>query len=285
MTLQAMESPRTAAPQGRAPGVWLDGVTVRFGGLVALDGITLHVRAGETVGLVGPNGSGKTTLINAVCGLVPAVGSIRVGTRELSKRPAAERIDLGIIRTFQSLSVLPELTVMENVLLAAEQRRSRTIGGTPEARAEAALRVLGIQRYSSELGENVPTGIARRVELARSLVLRPEVLLLDEFTSGLDHRETQALVAVVRRLTATARITTLVVEHDLDVVVTLCQRLFVLSAGSVMAQGTPREVLTQPEVVAAYVGDSFAAQLALREIEEGEQKGPISPTGQGAEDT
>jgi ABC-type branched-subunit amino acid transport system ATPase component len=265
--------------------VWLDGVTVRFGGLVALDGITLHVRAGETVGLVGPNGSGKTTLINAVCGLVPAVGSIRVGTRELSKRPAAERIDLGIIRTFQSLSVLPELTVMENVLLAAEQRRSRTIGGTPEARAEAALRVLGIQRYSSELGENVPTGIARRVELARSLVLRPEVLLLDEFTSGLDHRETQALVAVVRRLTATARITTLVVEHDLDVVVTLCQRLFVLSAGSVMAQGTPREVLTQPEVVAAYVGDSFAAQLALREIEEGEQKGPISPTGQGAEDT
>jgi ABC-type branched-subunit amino acid transport system ATPase component len=276
------------AEERRAPGVLIDAVTVRFGGLVALDGITLRIPPGETVGLVGPNGSGKTTLINAICGLVPiTTGSIRIGDQDVSRRPAVARIGLGVVRTFQSLAVLADLTVIENVMLGAELARSRSIGGTPQLRARSALRVLGIERYANELGGSLPTGIARRVELARSLVLRPEVLLLDEFTSGLDHRETLALVAVVRRLTASSRITTLVVEHDLEVVVSMCQRLFVLSAGSVMAEGTPREVLTQPEVVAAYVGDTFAAQLALREIDQGEpqlQQRAVTPGAQVGED-
>ena len=253
---------------GGEPGLAVHDVTVKFGGVVALDGVSLSVPPGCTVGLVGPNGSGKTTLINAICGLVPLDrGWIRIGGREASGRSSDSPIDLGVARTFQSLAVLPDLTVLENVLLGAEHPRSRTIGRTPQERARSALRLLGIDRFEAELGYNLPTGVARRVELARTIVLRPELLLLDEFSSGLDHRETKALLAIVQRLTDSTGVTTVVVEHDLDVVVTLCERIFVLSAGSLMVEGPPREVLARADVVATYVGDTFAAQLAVHELE------------------
>jgi ABC-type branched-subunit amino acid transport system ATPase component len=264
---------------GGGAGLAVRDVTVKFGGVVALDGVSLSVPRGCTVGLVGPNGSGKTTLINAICGLVPLDrGWIRIGGRDASGRSSHSPIDFGVARTFQSLAVLPDLTVLENVLLGAEHPRSRTIGRTAQERARSALRLLGIDRFEAELGYNLPTGVARRVELARTIVLRPELLLLDEFSSGLDHRETKALVAIVQRLTTSSGVTTVVVEHDLDVVVTLCEWIFVLSAGSLMVEGPPREVLARPEVVASYVGDTFAAELAVRELEDQTASVPTRPS-------
>lgn len=254
---------------GSAPALAVQEVTVRFGGLVALDKVSLNVPEGSTVGLVGPNGSGKTTLMNTICGLVrPERGTIRIGGTSIVGHSSGSLLDLGVGRTFQSLAVLPDLTVLENVLLGAEHPRSRPIGATPLERARAAMRLLAIDRFEGELGYNLPTGVARRVELARAIALRPRLLLLDEFSSGLDHWETKSLVAIVRRLTAAPGITTVVVEHDLDVVVTLCERIFLLSAGTLMAEGAPREVLAQADVVAAYVGDTFAARLALNQLDE-----------------
>jgi ABC-type branched-subunit amino acid transport system ATPase component len=269
VTTDGGQHPAGAGVLGGEPGLAINDVTVKFGGVVALDGVSLSVPRNQTVGLVGPNGSGKTTLVNAICGLVPLHrGSIRVDGQDASGRSSPSPIDLGVARTFQSLAVLPDLTVLENVLLGAEHPRSRAIGRTPQERARSALRLLGIDRFEAELGYNLPTGVARRVELARTIVLRPGLLLLDEFSSGLDHRETQALVAIVQRLTTCSGVTTVVVEHDLDVVVSLCERIFVLSAGKLMAEGPPREVLARPDVVATYVGDTFAAQLAVRVLEE-----------------
>ncbi len=235
----------------------VDDVTVRFGGIAALSGVTLEAPAGRVTGLIGPNGAGKTTLFNVVTGLQrPVSGRIRLGDRDVTRRGPQKRAKLGLGRTFQRLEVFGSLTVRENVLLAAEVARGfslRAGGPRPGATADALLERTGLLHLAARPAGELPTGQARLLELARALATSPSLLLLDEPGSGLDEAETHALgdllVDVAREGTAV-----LLVEHDVDLVMRVCAHLYVLDFGRLLAQGTPAQVQADPDVQAAYLG-------------------------------
>ena len=243
-------------------------VTKRFGGIVALDAVTLAVDPGEIVGLVGPNGAGKTTLFNCLLGLLrPDAGRITFDGTDLGRLPTHRRARLGIGRTFQRVELFPGLTVREHLLVAERVRRGNggllqdllgRGGARPEevARAEEVLELLGITAVGDQAVEALTLGQSRLVEIGRALIGEPRLLLLDEPSSGLDAGETVALGAVleaVRRERATA---ILLVEHDLAMVRNVCERLYVLDFGRLLAEGACDVVLRVDRVVTAYLGVS-----------------------------
>jgi branched-chain amino acid transport system ATP-binding protein len=244
----------------------VDSISIHFGGIRALDDVSLDVAAGELVGLVGPNGAGKTTLFNCIVGLLrPSGGQVRFDGRSVTELPVHRRARLGIGRTFQRLELFPGMTVREHVIVA--DRANRRAGGlladligrgrptrTEIARADETLDLVGLAGAATAPVESLPLGQGRLVELARALIAQPRLLLLDEPSSGLDSGETQRLAAVIRQVTADAGSAVLLVEHDLDLVRALAERLFVLDSGRMLASGPPREVLANADVVAAYVG-------------------------------
>jgi branched-chain amino acid transport system ATP-binding protein len=243
-------------------------VTKSFGGIVALDAVTLSVEPSEIVGLVGPNGAGKTTLFNCLLGMLrPDHGHITFDGTDLTRLPTHRRARLGIGRTFQRVELFPGLTVREH-LLVAERVRGGTGGllqdllgrgaSRPEevARAHEVLDLLGIDDVADQPVEALTLGQSRLVEIGRALIGEPRLLLLDEPSSGLDEAETAALGAVlqdVRRERATA---ILLVEHDLAMVRDVCERLYVLDFGRLLAEGTCDEVLRDERVITAYLGVS-----------------------------
>lgn len=243
------------------------GLVKRFGGVCATDAIDLEVPAGSCHAIVGPNGSGKTTLLNLVSGYyLPDAGSVKLGGRELAGKTAAALVAEGIGRTFQTPKLLPEMTVIENVLLGAfpDERASAAAVAlaTPFARREAAqlrqraqdlLSFVGLSAQAHERAGNVPHGQQRLVEIARALMGRPQLLLLDEPAAGLSMEELDRLASLVRAI-RTAGITQIIVEHHLDLVGALADRVTVIDRGRVLCEGSAGEVFADPRVIAAYMG-------------------------------
>ena len=230
-------------------------VSVRFGGLQALDSVTLEVASGEVHGLIGPNGAGKTTLFNVITGLQrPTRGTVRLGATDVTRSKPHVRSRLGLGRTFQRLELFGTLTARENVQMAAEvQRRKLASGRSPAEEARYQLGRVGILHIADEPTDSLPTGLARLVEMARALATSPDVLLLDEPSSGLDHDETQGLGQVLQQL-ASEGMGVLLVEHDMSLVMAICARVDVLDNGQVIARGDPGAVRANPLVQEAYLG-------------------------------
>ena len=243
------------------------GVTVRFGGNVAVDGVSISVSRGELVGLIGANGAGKSTLFNAISGFVPASGRVLVMGRDVTRRRAPARHSLGLGRGFQAARLYPELTVRESVMVALEaRRRSRLLAsatGLPpspaserrkQSEAGEIVDYLGLGRYADSLVADLSTGTRRIVELGCLLAARARVLLLDEPTAGVAQRETEAfgpLIAGVRDELGAAAV---VIEHDMGLVMGISDRIYCLESGSVIAEGPPAAVRSDPRVIASYLG-------------------------------
>jgi branched-chain amino acid transport system ATP-binding protein len=250
------------------PLLRIDDVSVRFGGVRALDGVTCQVNVGEICGLIGPNGAGKTTLFNCITRLYPVSGgSISFAGRRISSVPARRIISLGIARTFQNLGIYADMTVLENVLLGAHHshggRFFQTVGRPWASDAcerqmtqwcRSILRELDLDPFEHERAGNLPYGTLKRVEIARALAARPRLLLLDEPAAGLNYAERIEFGKLITRVRERFDLTVLLVEHQMGLVMGLCGRLLVLHLGRLLAEGTPAEVSANPAVVTAYLG-------------------------------
>jgi branched-chain amino acid transport system ATP-binding protein len=237
------------------------GANVRFGGHAAVRDVDLEVEAGEITGLIGPNGAGKTTTFNVITGLQETVsGRVVLDGRDLTDTKAHVRARAGIARTFQRLEVFGSLTARENVLTAAEIRRSwaRDRQADPAAEADALLARVGIAGVAGERVDAMPTGLARLVELARALATRPKVLLLDEPASGLDDSESDSFAGLLLELAADG-MAILLVEHDVQLVMEVCTRIHVLDFGAILAVGSAEEIQSNPAVLEAYLGATAEA--------------------------
>jgi branched-chain amino acid transport system ATP-binding protein len=269
----------TGGPDGRedrppaepaAGGVLeLEDIRVRFGGIVALDGVGLAVDGGEICGIIGPNGAGKTTLFDVISGLrAPTAGRVRFDGRDVTSWPAVRRSRQGVRRTFQRVQPYGWLDVADNVLAALEWRGGgggvlADLAGLPtrrrreterRARAEEVLERCGLTHVRDASPASLPIGLARMVELARALVDEPRLLLLDEPTSGLDRAESERLADQIRTVKEATGSPVLLVEHDMGFVMEVCERVVVLDRGRVLASGTPREIQSNSEVREAYLG-------------------------------
>jgi branched-chain amino acid transport system ATP-binding protein len=233
-------------------------VTVRFGGHTALSSVSLDVEAGRITGLIGPNGAGKTTMFNVITGLqAPTKGSVQLDGKDVGGRLPYKRARLGMARTFQRLELFGQLTVRENIQVAGGLRKqwgksANTLDGPPPTVEELLDRV-GLSGVADVRADSLPTGQGRLVELARALAIRPRLLLLDEPASGQDEEETKAFADLLRSL-AGEGMAILLVEHDMELVMQVCAKIYVLDFGQMMASGTPAEVRADPKVQAAYLG-------------------------------
>jgi branched-chain amino acid transport system ATP-binding protein len=241
----------------------VDGVTVRFGGLVALSEVSLTIAPNTVVGVIGPNGAGKTTLFNVVCGFIrPQQGELRWRGSPLRAHRPDQLAGLGIARTLQGLGLFSGLTVLENVMTGAGRtgalssllgtRRSARREEELRARAVEVLTELGIDDVRSRLPGALPYGVRKRVALARALVASPDLLMLDEPASGLSSDEVDELATRIRSLRETTAV--VLVEHHMDLVMRVCDEVVVLDFGEVIARGTPDQVRDDPAVADAYLG-------------------------------
>jgi branched-chain amino acid transport system ATP-binding protein len=231
-------------------------VTVRFGGLTALDQVSLTVRSGRVTGLIGPNGAGKTTLFNVISGLqATQQGTVTFRGANMRYFSPSDRSRAGIGRTFQRLEAFGSLTVRQNILVAIEIRQGLRWmrAAAQHAEADRLLERVGIAEYADRRADAVPTGVARLLEVARSLATEPRLLLLDEPSSGLVESETERFGVLLREL-ADRRRAIVMVEHDIGLVMSTCDYVYVLDFGKVIAVGTPAEVQADPRVQQAYLG-------------------------------
>ena len=245
----------------------LDGLAKHFGGIRATDGVSLDVRSGELHALIGPNGAGKTTLIHLVSGALPAdAGSVRFDGADITHLTMHERAGRGLVRSYQITSIFPQLTALENLRLAVQSRR-RDWGSSfrfwqPAARneamtaeASALLAEVGLAERASAHAADLAHGEQRCLELGMALATRPRLLLLDEPLAGMGHDESERMATLVAGLKG--RVTVLLVEHDMDIVFRLADRISVLVAGRIVASGTPEAIRDNPEVRRAYLGDEI----------------------------
>jgi ABC-type branched-subunit amino acid transport system ATPase component len=249
------------------PDLTLTDITVRFGGLIAVDNVSLHAEAGEVTGLIGPNGAGKTTIFNATTGVVAvSAGSVRLGDRLLDRKGTAGRARAGLGRTFQRMELFDSMTVADNVAMGPEMRLAGHhswlhLASTPRSaveirrRSQDAIARCGIHSIANRLAGELSTGQRRLVELARAMASRFDFLLLDEPSSGLDGGETEHFIGLLCGIVEDDGIGLLVVEHDMTLVRSLCRYIYVLDFGRLISRGPAEEVLASDVVKAAYLGD------------------------------
>ncbi|MFF1569663.1 ATP-binding cassette domain-containing protein [Streptomyces sp. NPDC058293] len=254
------------------PALAISHVTKRFGALTALNDVTLTVDRGEIRGIVGPNGSGKTTLFNVISGLYrPSGGTVTGVGRDIGRARPYQLSLAGMARTFQNLRLFSQMTVRENILVVLDRSRTSKVWQYAvwpvgvisnehqlQAQADHILKEYGLTAFADAHPQSLPYGIQRRIEIARAMAGRPSLLLLDEPAAGLNGEEVGHLSAIVRSIRDQG-VTVVLIEHNMGLVMSLCERITVLAAGNVIAEGTPAEVAATPEVIEAYLGDSVTA--------------------------
>jgi ABC-type branched-subunit amino acid transport system ATPase component len=266
----------TAVPTRHPAELAVDGLTVHFGGVHALNGVTFRAEPGEIVGLIGANGSGKTTTLDVISGLVaPQAGTVRLDGIDLVEYLPEERLGVGMVRSFQDCRLFPELTVLDVLLLSEDARSEVAVFSTtlrlPWARraerrkqeaVDQVITAFGLERFRHHRTAELSTGTRRVVDLASIVLARPRLLLLDEPTAGIAQREAEAFVPLLRRLHQVADTTIVLVEHDVPLVFELCSTVVVMELGRVVASGPPEEVRADPKALAAYLGASDEALMA-----------------------
>lgn len=255
-------------PAGDPPILECTGVERRFGGIVAVTGVDLTIRRGEIFGLVGPNGSGKTTLTNAITGFYPPNrGSVRLEGRDITGTPPDRVARMGVARTFQNLALFNGMSVLDNILLGRHVHmrpgvlatalywwRARPDEMHARAIVEEVIEFMQLEAIRHEPVDAIPIGLKKRVELARALVAEPRLLILDEPMAGMNHEEKGYMARFILDARAERGISVLLIEHHMDVITGICDRMLALNYGEMIASGPPREVVRDPRVIAAYIG-------------------------------
>lgn len=254
---------------GNKSSLAVNDLSVQFGGLKAVSNINLEIQSSELVGLIGPNGAGKTTFFNALTGLCrPTSGNIIFKNTNLERKSAHFICQQGIARTFQNIRLFKSLSVIDNLMIAGHQNIKYPLLSSvlkipayfrdekqATKHAQEMLELVGLGKQQNEMSASLPYGDQRKLEIARALVTNPELLLLDEPAAGMNPNETQELVNLIRKVRTELQITIVLIEHDMNLVMNLCERIIVLDYGILIAQGTVDEIRANPKVIEAYLGD------------------------------